>query len=48
MISKLTHEPHTALPWHTHPFPNALVFDGDAQKTRRQTEPNRNCIVSPR
>jgi hypothetical protein len=28
---KLTIEPHTALPWHTHPFPNVVyVHQGEA------------------
>ena len=33
---KLTIEPHTALPWHTHPFPNVVyVLSGTSDATRQ-------------
>jgi len=42
-VLKLTIQPHTALPWHTHPYPNAgYVLEGaltiqDRQSGKKQT-----------
>ena len=35
---KLTIEPHTALPWHTHPFPNVVYVLSGTSDAARQSQ----------